>query len=98
MGTGTHTPPHAASLMAEAGIAIETNADLLGHDGTHMALLSYRHATKPTVNAGNAGNAVVQHLSGSAAGIGGSSPGFAGIGRHVDFRSPEHDRREPVPS
>ena len=44
----------AASLMSEAGIPIERIADQLGHDGTRMALLVYRHATKPTVNAANA--------------------------------------------
>jgi integrase len=40
--------------MSEAGIPIETIADQLGHDGTRMTLLIYRHATKPTVAAGNA--------------------------------------------
>jgi integrase len=54
-----HWHPHelrhtAASLMSEAGIPIETIADQLGHDGTRMTLLIYRHATKPTVSAGNA--------------------------------------------
>ena len=61
-----HWHPHelrhtAASLMSEAGIPIETIADQLGHDGTRMTLLIYRHATKPTVNAGNA---MTQHLAG----------------------------------
>ncbi len=59
-----HWHPHelrhtAASLMSEAGIPIETIADQLGHDGTRMTLLIYRHATKPTVAAGNA---MTQHL------------------------------------
>lgn len=61
-----HWHPHelrhtAASLMSEAGIPIETIADQLGHDGTRMTLLIYRHATKPTVGAGNA---MIQHLNG----------------------------------
>lgn len=43
----------AASLMSEAGIPIETIADQLGHDGTRMTLVN-RHATKPTISAGNA--------------------------------------------
>lgn len=45
--------------MSEAGVPIETIADRLGHDGTRMALI-YRHATKPTVSAGNA---MIQHLT-----------------------------------
>ena len=61
-----HWHPHelrhtAASLMSEAGIPIETIADQLGHDGTRMTLLIYRHATKPTISAGNA---MTQHLAG----------------------------------
>lgn len=43
----------AASLMSEAGVPIERIADQLGHDGTRMSLLVYRHATKPSVDAGN---------------------------------------------
>ena len=50
----------AASRMSEAGVPIETIADRLGHDGTRMALLIYRHATKPAVSAGNA---MIQHLT-----------------------------------
>ena len=42
----------AASLMSEAGVPIERIADQLGHDGTRMSLLVYRHATKPSVDAG----------------------------------------------
>lgn len=42
----------AASLMSEHGVPIERIADQLGHDGTRMGLLVYRHAVKPTVSAG----------------------------------------------
>lgn len=42
----------AASLMSEAGVPIERIADQLGHDGTRMGLLVYRHAVKPTTDAG----------------------------------------------
>jgi integrase len=61
-----HWHPHelrhtAASLMSEAGIPIETIADQLGHDGTRMTLLIYRHATKPTVSAGNAMTGFLTH-------------------------------------
>lgn len=38
----------AASLMSEHGVPIERIADQLGHDGTRMGLLVYRHAVKPT--------------------------------------------------
>ena len=41
----------AASLMSQAGVPIETIADQLGHDGTRMTLLVYRHQTKPSVTA-----------------------------------------------
>lgn len=55
MGDDWH--PHelrhsAASLMSEAGVPIERIADQLGHDGTRMSLLVYRHAVKPTTDAG----------------------------------------------
>jgi integrase len=60
-----HWHPHelrhsAASLMSEAGVPIERIADQLGHDGTRMSLLVYRHATKPTINAGTAMTHVLQ--------------------------------------
>lgn len=42
----------AASLMSEHGMAMERIADQLGHDGTRMGLLVYRHAVKPTVDGG----------------------------------------------
>lgn len=42
----------AASLMSEAGVPIERIADQLGHDGTRMGLLVYRHAVKPTTDGG----------------------------------------------
>ncbi len=42
----------AASLMSEAGVPMERIADQLGHDGTRMGLLVYRHAVKPTIGAG----------------------------------------------
>lgn len=44
----------AASLMSAAGVPMERIADQLGHDGTRMGLLVYRHATKPSIDAGNA--------------------------------------------
>lgn len=50
----------AASLMSEAGVPMERIADQLGHDGTRMGLLVYRHATKPTVDAGRAMTAVLR--------------------------------------
>ena len=42
----------AASLMADAGVAIEEVADQLGHRDTRMASLHYRHRIKATVSAG----------------------------------------------
>lgn len=41
-----------ASLLSAAGVPMERIADQLGHDGTRMGLLVYRHAVKPTVDAG----------------------------------------------
>ena len=51
-----HWHPHelrhsAASLMSAAGVPLERIADLLGHDGTRMTALVYRHAVTPTVRA-----------------------------------------------
>ncbi len=37
--------------MSQAGVPIETIADQLGHDGTRMTLVVYRHQTKPSVTA-----------------------------------------------
>ena len=56
LGLGTWHPHElrhtSASLMSEAGTPMERIADQLGHDGTRMGLLVYRHATKPTVDVG----------------------------------------------
>jgi integrase len=41
----------AASLLSAAGVPLEEVADVLGHDGTRMTALVYRHATTPTVKA-----------------------------------------------
>lgn len=40
-----------ATLLSAAGVPLEFIADVLGHDGTRMAQLVYRHATAPTVAA-----------------------------------------------
>jgi integrase len=37
----------AASLMSAAGVPLELVADVLGHTGTRMAALVYRHALAP---------------------------------------------------
>jgi len=42
----------AASLLSDAGVALEDIADQLGHKDTRMASLHYRHRVKPTVSAG----------------------------------------------
>ena len=42
----------AASLLSASGVPLEQIADLLGHDGTRMTALVYRHAVAPTVGAG----------------------------------------------
>jgi integrase len=39
----------AASIMSAAGLPLERVADVLGHDGTRMTALVYRHAVSPTV-------------------------------------------------
>ena len=44
----------AASLMSAAGVPLEHVADVLGHNGTAMAALVYRHVLAPTVEAGAA--------------------------------------------
>ena len=36
--------------MSAAGLPIERVADVLGHDGTRMTALVYRHAVAPTVD------------------------------------------------
>jgi integrase len=41
----------AASLLSAAGVPLEVVADVLGHDGTRMTALVYRHAVSPTVSA-----------------------------------------------
>ncbi|MBA3267891.1 MAG: site-specific integrase, partial [Acidimicrobiia bacterium] len=39
----------ACSLLSAAGVPLEDVADILGHDGTRMAVRFYRHAVSPTV-------------------------------------------------
>lgn len=41
----------AASLLSAAGVPLEQIADTLGHEGTRMVTLVYRHAIAPTVEA-----------------------------------------------
>lgn len=41
----------AASIMSASGVPLEEIADVLGHDGTRMAALAYRHAVTPAVTA-----------------------------------------------
>jgi integrase len=57
-GIGRWTPYEmrhsAASLMSAAGVPLEHVADVLGHNGTRMAALVYRHVLAPTVEAGAA--------------------------------------------
>jgi len=81
-GIGRWTPYEmrhsAASLMSAAGVPLEHVADVLGHDGTRMAALVYRHVLAPTVDAGAA---PMQALLGEPDGAIGSpsgSPGAAG--------------------
>jgi integrase len=40
----------AASIMSASGLPLEEVADVLGHDGTRMTALVYRHAVKPTID------------------------------------------------
>ncbi|MDW3216750.1 MAG: tyrosine-type recombinase/integrase [Ilumatobacteraceae bacterium] len=40
----------AASIMSAAGLPLERVADVLGHDGTRMTALVYRHAVVPTID------------------------------------------------
>jgi len=42
----------AASLLSDAGVALEDVADQLGHRDTRMASLHYRHRVRPTISAG----------------------------------------------
>jgi integrase len=44
----------AASLLSAAGVPLENVADVLGHNGTRMAGLVYRHVLAPTIEAGTA--------------------------------------------
>ena len=41
----------AALLLSAAGVPLEQIADTLGHEGTRMVTLVYRHAIAPTVEA-----------------------------------------------
>ncbi|MCP4967707.1 MAG: site-specific integrase [bacterium] len=52
-----HWHPHelrhsTASILSASGVPLEEVADVLGHDGTRMTSLVYRHAVTPTVEAG----------------------------------------------
>ena len=53
-GLGTWHPHElrhsAASIMSAAGLPLERVADVLGHDGTRMTALVYRHAVSPTID------------------------------------------------
>ena len=40
----------AASILSAAGVPLEEVADVLGHDGTRMTALVYRHAVTPSVS------------------------------------------------
>ncbi|MDQ6928116.1 MAG: site-specific integrase [Actinomycetota bacterium] len=42
----------AASILSAARVPLEEVADIMGHDGTRMTALVYRHAMAPTVDAG----------------------------------------------
>ena len=49
-----HWHPHelrhsAASISSAAGVPLERIADVLGHDGTRMTALVYRHVICPTI-------------------------------------------------
>lgn len=50
--TPNHLRHTAASLMSDAGVALEVVADQLGHRDTRMASLHYRHRVRPTIDAG----------------------------------------------
>lgn len=41
----------AASILSASGVPLEEVADVLGHDGTRMTALVYRHAVTPSVGA-----------------------------------------------
>jgi integrase len=44
----------AASILSASGVPLEEVADVLGHDGTRMTALVYRHAVTPSVGAARA--------------------------------------------
>lgn len=44
----------AASILSASGVPLEEVADLLGHDGTRMTALVYRHAITPSIRAAKA--------------------------------------------
>lgn len=56
-GLGTWHPHElrhsAASILSAAGVPLEHIADTLGHDGTRMTALVYRHAITPTITTPN---------------------------------------------
>lgn len=81
-GIGRWTPYEmrhsAASLMSAAGVPLEHVADVLGHNGTRMAALVYRHVLAPTVDAGAA---PMQALLGEPEEAIGSPCGSPGVDR-----------------
>jgi integrase len=83
-GIGRWTPYEmrhsAASLMSAAGVPLEHVADVLGHNGTRMAALVYRHVLAPTVEAGAA---PMQALLGESDGAIGSPTGSPGADDEV---------------
>lgn len=49
-----------ASLMSDAGVAIETVSDLLGHRDTRMASRHYRHPVRPVLDATRLGDVLAE--------------------------------------
>ena len=49
-----------ASILSAAGVPLEHIADVLGHDGTRMTSLVYRHAVSPSVGGALAMSAALQ--------------------------------------
>jgi hypothetical protein len=76
----------AASLMSAAGVPLEHVADVLGHNGTRMAALVYRHVLAPTVEAGAA---PMQALLGEPDGAIGSPTGSPGADGQASGRADE---------
>jgi integrase len=85
-GIGRWTPYEmrhsAASLMSAAGVPLEHVADVLGHNGTAMAALVYRHVLAPTVEAGAAPMQALLGEPGEAIGSPDGSPRRADQAQH----------------